>query len=121
MNEIWLKLRLALLFMMITFINLKIAAQMVPSGKYDTPKYPNDRKIINPIKNSFDKSLSFYDKYIGNATDGKMYFGIPAELNTFEADSISFKAITPFTVQNYLKYLMVLPLKRRRLLLILTP
>ena len=69
--------------------------QQVPFGKYDTTNYPKDRVIINSITNSFDKSLSLNDNYVGIGADGKMSFGVPAELQTFVKDSISFKSITP--------------------------
>lgn len=70
-------------------------SQNVPYGKYDTTNYPKDWAIINSIKNSFDKSLSLNDNYVGIGADGKMSYGIPAELQTFVKDSISFKSITP--------------------------
>ena len=76
-------------------MTLKTAGQIVPAGKYDTTNYPGDRKIINSIKNSFDKSLSLNDDYVGIGADGKMSFGIAAELESFVKDSISFKSITP--------------------------
>ena len=76
-------------------ISLKVAAQQVPIGKYNTTNYPKDRAIINSITNSFDKSLSLNDNYIGIGADGKMSFGVPAELQTFVKDSIGFKSITP--------------------------
>ena len=82
-------------FFVIVFMTLKVVGQTVPAGKYNTTNYPKDRKIINSIKNSFDKSLSLNDDYIGIGADGKMSFGIPAELQTFVKDSISFKSITP--------------------------
>ena len=81
--------------LVIIFITLKAAAQEVPFGKYDTTNYPRDRKIINSIQNSFDKSLSLNDNYVGIGADGKMSFGVPEELQPFIKDSISFKSITP--------------------------
>ena len=84
-----------IILIFIVFMTLKTVGQAVPLGKYDTANYPKDRKIINSIKNSFDKSLSLNDDYIGIGADGKMSFGIPAELQTFVKDSISFKSITP--------------------------
>ena len=82
-------------FLVVAFMTLHVVGQTVPAGKYDTTNYPKDRKIINSIKNSFDKSLSLNDDYVGIGADGKMSFGIPAELQTFVKDSISFKSITP--------------------------
>ena len=82
-------------FLVFVFMTIKVFGQTVPAGKYDTTNYPKDRKIINAITNSFDKSLSLNDNYIGIGADGKMSFGIPAELQTFVKDSISFKSITP--------------------------
>ena len=82
-------------FLFIIFITLKAAAQKVPFGKYDTTNYPRDRKIINSIQNSFDKSLSLNDNYVGIGADGKISFGAAEELQTFIKDSISFKSITP--------------------------
>ena len=87
--------RLTMIFLIIAFMTSKAVGQTVPVGKYDTTNYPKDRKIINSIKNSFDKSLSLNDNYVGIGADGKMSFGIPAELQTFVKDSISFKSITP--------------------------
>ncbi len=84
-----------MILIFIVFMTLKTVGQAVPLGKYDTANYPKDRKIINSIKNSFDKSLSLNDDYVGIGADGKMSFGIPAELQTFVKDSISFKSITP--------------------------
>ena len=83
-----------MIVIIIVFITIKVAAQVPPAGKYDTTNYPKDRKIINSIKNSFDKSLSLNDDYVGIGADGKMSFGVPAELQTFVKDSISFKSIT---------------------------
>ena len=40
--------------------------------------YPKDIAIINSIKNSFGKSLSLDDDYVGIGADGKMSFGIPS-------------------------------------------
>ena len=94
MNQIRKASRMTITFLFIVFMSLKAAAQMVPIGKYDTTNYPEDRKIINGIKNSFDKSLSLNDNYVGIGADGKMSFGVPAELQTFVKDSISFKSIT---------------------------
>ncbi len=85
----------AMIFIFIAFMTLNAVAQVPPVGKYDTTNYPNDRKIINSIKNSFDQSLSLKDDYVGIGADGKMSFGIPEELQTFVKDSISFKSITP--------------------------
>ena len=82
-------------FLVFLFMTIQVFAQTVPAGKYDTTNYPKDRKIINAITNSFDKSLSLDDNYVGIGADGKMSFGIPAELQTFIKDSISFKSITP--------------------------
>ena len=82
-------------FLVVIFMTFKVVGQTVPAGKYDTTNYPNDRKIINAITNSFDKSLSLNDNYVGIGADGAMSFGIPAELQTFVKDSISFKSITP--------------------------
>ena len=82
-------------FLVFVFMTIKVFGQTVPAGKYDTTNYPKDRIIINAITNSFDKSLSLNDNYIGIGADGKMSFGIPAELQTFVKDSISFKSITP--------------------------
>lgn len=79
----------------IVFTTLNVVAQNIPAGKYDTTNYPKDRKIINSIKNSFDKSLSLNGNYVGIGADGKISYGIPAELQTFVNDSISFKSITP--------------------------
>jgi uncharacterized ion transporter superfamily protein YfcC len=87
--------KVAITFLVFVFITFKVFGQMVPVGKYDTTNYPQDRKIINAITNSFDKSLSLNDNYIGIGADGKMSFGIAAELQTFVKDSISFKSITP--------------------------
>ncbi len=95
MKQIEKTSRITMTFMLIIFINLKLVAQTVPVGKYDTTNYPKDRKFINSIKNSFDKSLSLNDDYVGIGADGKMSFGIPAELQTFVKDSISFKSLTP--------------------------
>lgn len=85
----------AMIFIFIAFMSFKAVGQNVPAGKYDTTNYPEDRKIINSIKNSFDQSLSLNDDYVGIGADGKMSFGIPEELQTFVKDSISFKSITP--------------------------
>ncbi len=76
-------------------ITFKVAAQIAPPSKYNTTNYPKDRKIINSIQNSFDKSFSLNDDYVGIGADGKMSYGVPAELQTFVKDSISFKSITP--------------------------
>ena len=95
MNTESKKLRTTIIFLVVASMTLNVVGQTVPAGKYDTTNYPNDRKIINSIKNSFDKSLSLYDDYVGIGADGKMSFGIPAELQTFVKDSISFKSITP--------------------------
>jgi hypothetical protein len=94
MNQPGKVLRIIMAFLLTLFITLKVAAQIVPAGKYDTTNYPKDRKIINAITNSFDKSLSLNDDYVGIGADGKMSFGVPAELQTFVTDSISFKSIT---------------------------
>lgn len=85
------------LIVVVIFSPIAYAAigQQVPFGKYDTINYPKDRAIITGIKNSFDKSLSLNDNYVGIGADGKMSFGIHAELQTFVKDSISFKSITP--------------------------
>ena len=88
-------LRTAMTFLVVAFMTLNVVGQTVPAGKYDITNYPKDRKIINSIQNSFDKSLSLNDDYVGIGADGKMSFGIPAELQTFVKDSISFKSITP--------------------------
>ena len=82
-----------LIFIFLTTLN--VVGQTVPIGKYDTTNYPKDREIINSINNSFDKSLSLNDNYIGIGADGKMSFGIQSELETFVKDSISFKSIIP--------------------------
>ncbi len=95
MNRTRKKLHLIITFFALAFMTLKVAGQMVPAGKYDTTNYPKDRKIINAIKNSFDKSWSLNDNYVGIGADGKMSFGVAAELQTFVDDSISFKSITP--------------------------
>lgn len=95
MNKRSKKLRMTMTFLVVAFMTLHVVGQTVPAGKYDTTNYPKDRKIINSIKNSFDKSLSLNDDYVGIGADGKMSFGIPAELQTFVKDSISFKSITP--------------------------
>lgn len=95
MNKRSKKLSTPITFLVVAFMTLNAVGQTVPAGKYDTTNYPNDRKIINSIKNSFDKSLSLNDDYVGIGADGKMSFGIPAELQTFVKDSISFKSITP--------------------------
>ena len=84
-----------LFLLVFIFISFKVVAQQVPFGKYNTTNYPKDRAIINSITNSFDKSLSLNDNYVGIGADGKMSFGVPAELQTFVKDSISFKSITP--------------------------
>ena len=84
-----------LFLLLFIFISIQAAAQQVPFGKYDTISYPKDRAIINSITNSFDKFLSLNDNYVGIGADGKMSFGVPAELQTFVKDSISFKSITP--------------------------
>ena len=81
-------------FLAFVVITIEVFGQTVPAGKYNTTNYPKDRKIINAITNNFDKSLSLNDNYIGIGADGKMSFGIPAELQTFVKDSISFKSIT---------------------------
>lgn len=94
MNQINKISRIAMTFI-IAITTLKIVGQTVPAGKYNTTNYPKDRKIINAIQNSFDKSLSLNDNYVGIGADGKMSFGIPEELQTFVKDSISFKSITP--------------------------
>jgi hypothetical protein len=95
MNQIGKISSMTMTFLVLVFMNLKGVGQIVPAGKYDTTNYPKDRKIINSIKNSFDKSLSLNDDYVGIGADGKMSFGVPAELQTFVKDSISFKSITP--------------------------
>ena len=95
MTLIYKASRIAVTFLLFLFIASKVVAQTVPAGKYDTTNYPKDRKIINSIQNSFDKSLSLNDDYVGIGADGKMSFGVPAELQTFVKDSISFKSITP--------------------------
>ena len=88
-------LRMTTVFLFMFFITSKAIAQIIPTGKYDTTNYPKDRKIINSIQNSFDKLWSLNDDYVGIGADGKMSFGVPAELQTFVKDSISFKSITP--------------------------
>ncbi len=95
MIQIEKTVRMTTIFLFIVSMTLKVVGQNVPVGKYDTTNYPKDRKIINSIKNSFDKSLSLNDDYVGIGADGKISFGIPAELQTFVKDSISFKSITP--------------------------
>ena len=97
MNRLSKILRITMTLVAVAFMTLNIVGQPVPIGKYETTNYPKDRKIINSIKNSFDKSLSLNDDYVGIGADGKMSFGIPAELQTFVKDSISFKSITPVT------------------------
>ena len=95
MTLIYKASRIAVTFLIFLFITSKAIAQIVPVGKYDTTNYPKDRKIINSIQNSFDKLWSLNDDYVGIGADGKMSFGVPAELQTFVKDSISFKSITP--------------------------
>lgn len=94
MNRVIKTSPIAMTFM-IVLLSLKVVGQIVPAGKYNTTNYPKDRKIINAIQNSFDKSLSLNDNYVGIGADGKMSFGTSAELQTFVKDSISFKSITP--------------------------
>ena len=94
MNQINKASRIAMTYM-IVMVSLKVVGQIVPAGKYNTANYPKDRKIINAIQNSFDKSLSLNDNYVGIGADGKMSFGTSAELQTFVKDSISFKSIIP--------------------------
>lgn len=89
--------------MLIFLTTFKVVGQGVPTGKYDTTNYPEDRKTINAISNSFDKSLSLNDDYVGIGADGKMSFGISEELQTFVKDSISFKSITPVPGTELLK------------------
>ena len=95
MNKIRKFSTIIMILIIPVFMSIHLFAQDVPAGKYDTTNYPKDRKIINAIQNSFDKSLSLKDDYVGIGADGKMSFGIPEELKTFELDSISFKSITP--------------------------
>lgn len=95
MKPICNKIRKALFVVTYFFFTSGAMSQKVPYGKYNTTNYPKDRAIINSIKNSFDKSLSLNDNYVGIGADGKMSFGVPAELQTFVKDSISFKSITP--------------------------
>ena len=80
-----------------TFMGSKVVAQVPPAGKYDTTNYPKDRKIINGISNIFDKSLSLNDNSVSIGADGKMSYGIEAELQTFVKDSMSFKSVTPMS------------------------
>ncbi|MVN23531.1 hypothetical protein [Mucilaginibacter arboris] len=87
--------RITMTLLFAAFMTLNVVGQVIPVGKYDTTNYPKDRKIINSIKNSFDKSLSLNDDYVGIGADGKMSYGVPAELQTFVEDSISFKSVTP--------------------------
>ena len=87
--------RITFFILFILFTASKVFAQTVPAGKYNTTNYPKERKIINSIQNSFDKSWSLNDDYVGIGADGKMSFGVPAELQTFVKDSINFKSITP--------------------------
>ena len=97
MNKIRKFSTIIMTLIILVFMSKNLFAQNVPAGKYDTTNYPKDRKIINAIQNSFDKSLSLKDDYVGIGADGKMSFGIPEELKTFELDSISFKSIIPVT------------------------
>lgn len=95
MNKISNTSQVTITMMVVFLMTFKVVGQVVPTGKYNTTNYPEDRKTINAIRNSFDKSLSLNDDYVGIGADGKMSFGIPEELQTFVKDSISFKSITP--------------------------
>ena len=85
----------AMILLLIAFLNFNAIAQIPPAEKYNTTNYPKDRKIIQSISNSFDKSLSLNDNYVGIGADGKISYGVPAELETFVKDGITFKSITP--------------------------
>lgn len=95
--------QMTITFLAFVFITIEVFGKNVQGGKYDTTNYPNDRKIINAITNSFDKSLSLNDNYVGIGADGKMSFGISEELQTFVKDSISFKSITPVASSELLR------------------
>jgi len=73
-----LKTPTALMITCFVFTIIHVTGQTVPIGKYKTTNYPKDRAIINSIKNSFGKSLSLDDDYVGIGADGKMSFGIPS-------------------------------------------
>ncbi|WP_310559903.1 hypothetical protein [Flavobacterium sp.] len=87
--------KIIITFLVAISITSKIVGQIVPRGKYDTTNYPQDRKIINDISNIFDKSLSLNDNSVSIGADGKISYGIEAELQTFVNDSMSFKSVTP--------------------------
>ena len=88
-------LQTTITILIIVLTTLKVVGQTVPIGKYDTTNYPKDRKIINDISNIFDKSLSLNDNSVSIGADGKISYGIEAELQTFVNDSISFKSVMP--------------------------
>ena len=91
MKSIYKALQTTIIF--IVLITFKVMGQTVPVGKYDTTNYPKDRKIINAISNIFDKSLSLNGNSVSVGADGKISYGIEAELETFILDSISFKSV----------------------------
>ena len=90
-----MKSQTILSFLFTAFLALNASSQIPLAGKYNTTNYPKDRKIIQSISNSFDKSLSLNDNYVGIGADGKISYGVPAELETFVKDGITFKSITP--------------------------
>jgi len=88
MKSIFKPSQTTMLLIFIFSTTLNVVGQTVPVGKYDTTNYPKDREIINSINNSFDKSLSLNDNYVGIGADGKMSFGIQSELETKTVDVV---------------------------------
>ncbi|MBC7523355.1 MAG: hypothetical protein H7239_02810 [Flavobacterium sp.] len=82
-----------LIFFIIALTTLKVTAQIVPEGKYNTTDYPKDRKIINAITNIFDKSLSLNDNSVSIGADGTISYGIDEELQKFVKNGLTFKSV----------------------------
>jgi len=70
-------------------------AQTVPTDKYATTDYAEDRKTLDAVGNVFDPALSLNDNYVGVGAEGRCYYGTAEELAVFAKYQLRFKSVTP--------------------------